>query len=311
MKKFILLVIAFISMVEVVGAAPKGSREVDIRVGSYNVWSHSARNHQIRRKNAPESRNWDSSKQAVAELIVKIDCDILGMQEVTSVCRDDLAELIKKAGGKKYKLWWENTYPEGSRRVVGNTVLFNKKVFKLSKKQMFYFSPTPTEISKGWDEKRYYRAAMVSIAKHKPSGKKFFFIATHGPLGKVANGHAGRILVEIDQAYNHDRLPVIVVGDMNARPGETFHKNMCAHYEDAYLVAEQKCGTIGTFNGARGSEKLLATSTRRIDHIYIRSTEKGKIGVKNYLVNRDKAQIGGVEQYPSDHNPVIVDLKVK
>lgn len=309
--KRIFILLAAIAAVVAVDAKPKQNTEVNIRVGSYNVWSHSARRWQIKKGATNEERNWDNSKQAVAELIVKVNCDLLGMQEVTSVCRDDLAKLVKKAGGKQYKLWWVNTYPEGHKSEVGNAVFYNKKIFKLKKQNIYYFSPTPEEISKGWDCKRYYRAALATEVTHKKSGKKFYFFATHGPLKKVANGHAGRLLVEFDQTYNTEGLPSIVVGDMNARPGQTFHKHMCGHFEDSFLVAEKKCGTVGTFTGSKEIDKNFTIANRRIDHIYVRSTDKGKIEVKNYEVNRDKATIAGVLHYPSDHHPVFVDLTIK
>lgn len=287
------------------------AQELNLRVGTYNVWSHLARAGKVRKGNAAEERSWESSKRAVAQQIVDIDCDILGMQEVTSVCRDDLAKLVKKVGGKKYKLWWVNTYPEGHRSVVGNAVFYDKKRFKLSQQKIYYFSPTPKVISKGWDEKRYYRASLTTVVTDKKSGKRFFLFATHGPLKKEANANAGRLLVEWDKSYNAEALPSIAVGDMNARPEQAFHKAMCAHFEDCALVAKEKVGPIGTFNSASGSDKNLTLPNRRIDHIYIHSTEKGKFEVERYEVITKKYEIGGVEHYPSDHCPVVVDLKLK
>ncbi|MBR5807756.1 MAG: endonuclease/exonuclease/phosphatase family protein [Alistipes sp.] len=309
MKKFILLLAAIVSVV-VVDAKPK-QKELNLRVGTYNVWAHYARQGLVKKGKALEARSWDNSKEAVAELIVKLDCDLLGMQEVSGVCRDDLAKLVKKAGGKQYKLWWLNTYPEGHRREVGNAIFYNKKNLKLENQAIYYLSPTPEVMSKGWDEKRYYRAALATVVTHKKSGKKFYFIATHGPLAKGAKGPAGDVLVEIDKKYNREGLPTIVLGDMNSRPGDPFHLNMTKYYEDAFIVAEKKCGTVGTFNSAAGSDKNFKLSHRRIDHIYVHSTDKGAIKVKSYEVNRDKVEINGVKVYPSDHNPVIADITIK
>ena len=310
MKKFILLLAAFATVI-VADAKPKSDKELDLRVGTYNVWAHYARLGLVKKGKALEQRSWDNSKEAVAELIVKLDCDLLGMQEVSGVCRDDLAKLVKKAGGKKYKLWWVNTYPEGHKREVGNAIFYDKKKYKFENQAIYYLSPTPEVMSKGWDEKRYYRAALTAVVTHKKSGKRFFFIATHGPLAKGAKGPAGEILVEIDKRFNTEGLPTIVVGDMNSRPGDPFHENMTKYYEDAFIVAEKSCGTIGTFNSASGTDKNFSLSHRRIDHIYIHSTEKGKIKVKSYEVNRDKVEINGVKVYPSDHNPVITDITIK
>ena len=309
MKKIVLLAAAFFAFVAA-EAKTSESAELNLRIGTYNVWSHSAREGQIKKGTTTESRNWENSKKAVAKQIVDINCDILAMQEVTSVCRDDLAKLVKKQGGKKYKLWWVNTYPEGMR-IIGNAVFYDKKKFSLSQENIYYFSPTPEVASKGWDEKRYYRASLVTVVTHKKSGKKFFLLATHGPLKKVANGHAGRLLVEFDKKYNTENLPSIALGDMNARPGQAFHQNMCAYFEDCYLATENKIGTIGTFNGSKGSEAMLKLPHRRIDQIYVHSTEKGKFEVKKYEVVLDKHVIDGEKHYPSDHNPVVVDLTIK
>lgn len=310
MKRIYLLIAAVIAFLAV-DAKPKSDAKLNLRIGTYNVWAHYARAGLVRKGKTAEARSWDKSKEAVADLIVKLDCDFLGMQEVSGVCRDDLAKLVKKAGGKKYELWWVNTYPEGHRREVGNAIFYDKRKFKLSEQKIYYFSPTPEVMSKGWDEKRYYRAALTAVVTHKKTGRKFFFIATHGPLGKEANAEAGRLLVEFDQKYNKEGLPTIVVGDMNARPGQGFHQNMCTHYQDCYLVAEQTCGNIGTFNSASGTDRNFTLEHRRIDHIYVHSTEKGEIKVKNYLVNRDKYEIDGEMYYPADHNPVVVDLTLK
>lgn len=307
MKKIFLLVAALLATIAVDAKPKQTSSEIDLRIGTYNVWSHSARKWQIKKGNTTESRNWDNSKKAVTKLLSKLDCDIVGLQEVTSVCRDD----IKKLVSKKYELWWINTYPEGHKSVVGNAVLFKKKEFEFSEKHIYYFSLTPEEISKGWDCKRHYRAALTAVVTHKKSGKKFFLIATHGPLKKEANANAGRLLVEFDKKYNTQGLPTIVVGDMNARPGGAFCTNMLQHFEDSYLVAEKKCGTIGTFNGSAGSETNITNEKRRIDQIYIHSTEKGKIRVQNYTVNLDKHKIDGQMLYPSDHWPVYIDITIK
>ena len=310
MRKFLLIMMALL-VAMTVDAKPKQNEELDLRIGTYNIWAHYARKGKIRKGQADASRSWDNSKKAVAELIVKLDCDLMGMQEVSSVCNEDLTQLLKKVGGKKYGIWWLNTYPEGHKRNVGNAILYNKKKFTLAKQNLYYFSPTPEVRSTGWDEMKYIRGALLTEVTHKKSGRKFFFIATHGPLGDIACSHAGRLLTEFDQKYNTEGLPTIVVGDMNARPGDGFHQNMTKYYEDSFLVAEKKCGTIGTFNGSGESEKNFSIPNRRIDHIYVHSTDKGKIAVTSYNVNRDKYNCGGKMHYPSDHNPVYVDLKIK
>lgn len=309
MKKLLLLSIAFV-LVFATDAKPKQAQELDLRIGTYNIWAHYARAKKIKDGKAEPVRTWDNSKKAVAELIVELDCDLMGLQEVSGVCYEGLTEVLKKVGGKKYGIWWLNTYPENGRRIVGNAVLYNKREFQLSKQNIYYFSPTPEVRSTGWDEKKYLRSALVMEVTHKKTGRKFFFMATHGPLKELAGEHAGRLLVEFDKKYNTEGLPTIVVGDMNAQPGNGFCQNMLKYYEDSFLVAEKSCGDIETFNNSKGLDKHF-TKTRRIDHIYVHSTNKGKITVKEYNVSLDKLDCGGEKHYPSDHNPVYVDLTIK
>ena len=300
----------FILLTLLVAFGSGEAKELNLKIGSYNIWSPSAREGKIRKGMAAEERSWDRSKKAVAQQIVDMGCDVIGLQEVTPVCLEDLTKLLKKGAGKKYKIWWQNTYPAGKRE-IGNAVLYNKKRFKLSQQKIYYFSPTPEVASQGWDEKRFYRASLATVVTEKASGRKFFFFAAHGPLGKEANGHAGRLLVEFDKKYNTEALPTIVVGDMNARPGKAFHKAMCTHYDDCALVAKEKFGTAGTFNSASGKDENLARPQRRIDHIYVHSTDKGKLEVEKYEVVTKRYNIGGNEHYPSDHCPVVVDLKLR
>ena len=291
-------------------AKPVKSTELDLRIGTYNVWSHQARTSRIRKGQSAEERKWETSKKAVAQQIIDLNCDVMGLQEVTPVCLKDLTNLLKKGKGKKYAIWWVNTYPKGQRE-IGNAVLYNKKRFTISQQNIYYFSLTPEVASKGWDEKRFYRASLATVVTEKKSGKKFFLFAAHGPLGKEAKGHAGKLLVEFDKKYNTEALPTIALGDMNARPNGPFHQAMCTHYEDCALVAKEKVGTAGTFNSSKGSDKILAQPHRRIDHIYVHSTESGKFDVLKYEVITKKYKIGGVMHYPSDHCPVVVDLKLK
>lgn len=310
MKKLFSLLAAGLLAIISLDAQSASDSEIELKVGTFNIWSDLARQGQIKRNNTTAARGWDASKQSVAELIADLDCDILGMQEVTETCRDDLKKLVRRAGGR-YQMWWVNTYPEGHRSVVGNAVFFKRRSFRFDERRILYFSPTPEVISQGWDEKKYYRAALTSVVTHRKSGRQFFFIATHGPLGKEANAQAARILVEIDQKYNNEGLPVIVLGDMNASPDKPFYGIMCSHYEDTYNNAGRKCGNVGTFNSSGEYEENFLKPERRIDHIYVRSTDKGQILVEEYAVNRDKYMISGSEHYPSDHNPVVVEILLR
>ena len=82
MKRIVLLIAAIVALLAV-DAKPKADAELDLRIGTYNVWAHYARQGLIRKGKTAEARSWEKSREAVADLIVKLDCDFIGMQEVS------------------------------------------------------------------------------------------------------------------------------------------------------------------------------------------------------------------------------------
>ena len=310
MKRVLLLCFTLVVALSGV-AAPKGDKSIKMRVGTYNLWSDGARQWKINRNEAPATRTWELSKEAVADVVVKVGCDLMAFQEVTSVCRDDMRELIAKSGAKHYKIWWMNSYPDGHKTVVGNSLLYNSQLFKLSNKRIFYISPTPTVVSTGWGEHRHYRTALAATVLHKPTGRRFFLVCTHGPLNREASSHYADVLIQIDKEFNPEKLPTIVMGDMNAWPGQPFLDTMKTQYKDCYDEAAVRGSEIGTYASSKELETHFAAPRRRIDHIYFHSTDKGSFEVHSYKVNRDKYPIGGKMHYPSDHNPVYVDMTLK
>lgn len=119
------------------------------------------------------------------------------------------------------------------------------------------------------------------------------------------------VQIQIDKEFNPEKLPTIVMGDMNAWPGQPFLDMMKTHYKDCYEEAAVRGPEIGTYASSKELETHFAAPRRRIDHIYFHSTDKGAFEVHSYKVNRDKYPIGGKMHYPSDHNPVYVDMTLK
>ena len=93
MKRILTFVMAVAIAVSAI-AAPKKSGELNLRVGSYNVWSHSARAWQIKKKATTASRNWENSKKAVAKQILTNDheSETCGSHVLLCTCVDN-AEL--------------------------------------------------------------------------------------------------------------------------------------------------------------------------------------------------------------------------
>jgi hypothetical protein len=52
-----------------VDAKPKQDKELNLRVGTYNVWAHYARQGLVKKGKALKERSWDNSKEEVAKLM--------------------------------------------------------------------------------------------------------------------------------------------------------------------------------------------------------------------------------------------------
>ena len=313
MKKLLILLSLFVigASANTTAKEKNAPKEFTLKIGTYNVWSDDARRWQIRCKNTNETRNWQNSREALADLIAKLDWDIMAIQESTKVINQELPDLVKSAGAKKYAWWFESAYPEGHKTyMTGPGVAYRKDLFKLSNQKCFWISETPTIPSTGWDEVRHMRMVMTAVVTHKKSKTQFFLMAFHGPLKPKAKVAAARIITEVEQAENHKGLPVIFLGDMNAWPDTKFYEIITKHFDDSFEVAEKRCETIGTFHSSQEVESFFEQQRRRIDFIFLRGN-KGSFEVKSYDVNRDKYNCGGVMHYPSDHNPVGVVLKIK
>ena len=69
--------------------ATDGSTSVSIKAGTYNIWAPSARKSVMENPETypgvSDQRSWANSYLAVADMIKWLDCDIMGLQEVTNM----------------------------------------------------------------------------------------------------------------------------------------------------------------------------------------------------------------------------------
>ena len=79
MKKVMLLIAALVAVVAVDAKPKKADAELNLRIGSYNVWSHSARKWQIKKGATTETRGWETNKKAVAD-ILKINLQLAALK---------------------------------------------------------------------------------------------------------------------------------------------------------------------------------------------------------------------------------------
>ena len=287
MKKLFLLVLLTISL--------SSCATQYLRVGSFNLWRSDLGKGDYR---------WDVRKHRMIDAIKDIGYDLFASQEVDTTMIKELPELFTNAG-LKYQIFIFSPYQEDGG--VGNkaqAIIYNPDRLEMVDDNHFWFSETPDVISGGWDEMKFKRGACCATFIDKKTGANFFLMASHMPLGKVANLKAASLINERAVKYNTKELPAIFLGDLNTRPESESSKLLRTYWTDVYLVlpSDKKVGPHGTFNSHDVNKDM--EKAPRIDYIYTRGSNIVPINYCCFTNLYDGF-------YPSDHCPIFSDVIIQ
>jgi endonuclease/exonuclease/phosphatase family metal-dependent hydrolase len=268
--------------------------------------------------------------EAVADLLVRERVDVVGLQEVArwsriregvgggeqeevwldflEVLLDALdargagygAHAVVRSFGGRTRVSAEETTAEETMAVLGRNVILVRRDADLSvvDERVAHFGRTleirtgapgvvlPIERSWGWVD--------LDLG-----GVRVRVVNTHVEAWDTSIRSAQRKeLLEAVQARGEPELPLVLVGDLNAGPGE---HGLPESYVDAWAVA-------GTGAGATcGQDADLAHEdcrlVRRIDYVFVRG-----LGVTSCQVVGDRPEDRRRGLWPSDHACVVADL---
>lgn len=180
-----------------------------------------------------------------------------------------------------------------------SAIFYNTNKVKVEQDSTFWLSKTPEKRSKDWD------AAIVRICTYGlftdlKSSEKIWVFNTHlDHVGQQSRLYGMKLIQERINSINTQNYPVIIMGDFNVEPDNELISNLKLNYRDTKDISELKFGPNGTFNGFKFNEPV----NRRIDHIFV--SKSPEIKIKKYAVLSDPNNL----KYPSDHFPVLVELK--
>jgi endonuclease/exonuclease/phosphatase family metal-dependent hydrolase len=247
----------------------------------------------IRNSRAADGENkWRHRKQALANVILKVNPDILGTQEVRLNQLEDLKKLLTA-----YAVFGAGRN-NGKHAGEHSTIFYKRDKYELISSGNFWLSETPNVPgSKGWDADITRICSWVKL-KDKPSGEAFFVFNTHfDHRGKEARVRSAALLHQmIDSLCGN--LPVIVTGDFNFRPDNAGYAVMIAH---DYRVVLKDSYSADTPNYTDCGFNVSSTKCNRIDYIFFSS----HFTAHNYTLHTDN----NGTYYPSDHLTISVDLK--
>jgi endonuclease/exonuclease/phosphatase family metal-dependent hydrolase len=262
-----------------------GPEPLKLKVATYN----------LRMDTPADSANaWSYRKEAVKALIRYHDFDLVGTQEGFLHQLQDICELPGYAyigAGRD----------DGKDAGEHSAILYKTDKFTVVESGNFWLRETPDTPGLGWDATCCNRICSWARFHENGSGAEFYFFNVHfDHQGVVARQESGKLMIQKITEIAADS-PVIVTGDFNSTPETEQIKALSAFLSDSRSVTEQSpYGPKGTFN-RRFSNPI---GDNRIDYIFVNAA----FHVNKYAVLTDYRVF---PFYPSDHQPVVVELSLE
>jgi endonuclease/exonuclease/phosphatase family metal-dependent hydrolase len=237
--------------------------------------------------------NWSNRKYLVAYLIKSHNPDLIGLQEAEMFQVKELIEMLDEYD------WYGVSREDGKDKGESTAILYKKKRFGQLEKQTLWLSETPELVSKGWDA-ALNRTVTIIKFKDRKSGEEFYYANTHfDHIGEQARTESSRLIVNLLSQYS-DEYPVIFSGDLNYTSTSDGYKILSNKLFDTKLIStNESVGGNISFNGF--GKDIQADN--KIDFIFVND----KVEVLNHII--DTTTFNGL--YPSDHYPVISEIKLK
>ncbi len=254
-----------------------------IRVMTYNIKFDDKRD---------SVNNWQKRKAEVIGLLNYHQPDIIGTQEGL---HHQLEDIKKGSAGYDYLGAGRD---DGRSKGEYCAIFYSKDRFEVVRSGTFWLSLSPDKPSKSWD------AALPRIctwAQMKAIGQdsSFFIFNTHfDHVGKKAREESVRLIMNRIQEIAN-KAPVVLTGDFNFTPDAPAYAKAIKMMRDTREVPGiTPYGPEATFNGFN----FLRQPERRIDYIFVND----RIRALTYACITDSKNM----KYPSDHFPVVTDLKI-
>ncbi len=243
-------------------------------------------------EDSSDVNNWSNRKYLVAYMIKTHSPDLIGLQEAEMFQVKELIEMLDEYD--RYGVSRE----DGKEGGESTAILFRKNRFTVEEKKTLWLSETPELVSKGWDA-MYKRTVTIIKLKDLMSSKEFYYLNTHlDHIGEVARTESSKMIVNAIGKYSI-KYPVMLSGDFNYTSSSDGYKIITSKLFDAKSISKNESGGNITFNGF-GKD---IQPDNKIDFIFVNN----EVEVLNHLI--DTTTFNGL--YPSDHYPVISEVKLK
>ena len=232
---------------------------------------------------------WEKRRDVMVDVVREQHPDVFGTQELFQRQGD---YITSKLPG--YTWFGVDRYGKHTDEHMG--VFYRTAVLKKLESGNFWLSDTPDKPGSKNGPQPFPRMVTWALFEVKATGRRFYFYNTHFPYrdqDEDARSKSAQILLTRIK-HENPAVPVVVTGDFNTTPKSQAHILLTQTLHDARLSAPKVSGPKATFHNFTG------TPDRRIDWILTR----GFTPVEEHTVTTHEHG-----NYPSDHFPVVADLK--
>lgn len=237
--------------------------------------------------------SWPARRDLMVRTIREQHPDVFGTQELHTEQGDYLASHLRHYAWFGMGRLGDNKERDGNEHMG---VFYRTDRLEVLRKGNFWLSDTPDVAgSDSWGQP-YPRMVTWALFRVKATGRTFYLYDTHFPYRKqdaaIRRRCAKEILSRIGK-LPHD-VPFVMTGDFNSTPDSATYRLLTQHLHDAWASTTHHAGPELTFHDFTGKPD------QRIDWILYR-------GFRTEDVRTVTTHAGS--QYPSDHFPVVADLK--
>lgn len=242
------------------------------------------------------NNRWDTRKMMVYQLMNKYKCDIIGTQEVKDNMLRDLEENVRG-----YNIVGEPRYKKISSE---RNNIFISSNYSIQEYKTFWLSKTPDKVgSKVWYSylPRICTTAVVQIEDNK----KIRICNSHlDNLFQKAREYGLKKLMEvIEKEQENEKLPIILMGDFNDTPDSNLIRDFRnGNYSKEKLMPVQDIKK-DLYNEATRDKFIRTNNGVHIDYIFVSK----EVEVVDAEIIKDN--VNG--KYPSDHYPLMAEIKIR
>jgi endonuclease/exonuclease/phosphatase family metal-dependent hydrolase len=244
-------------------------------------------------EDSSDVNHWSKRKFLVAYIIKSHNPDLIGLQEAEQFQIKDLIKMLDD-----YDFYGVGR-DDGKEKGESAAILYKKNRFIPEEQKTLWLSETPELVSKGWDA-ALNRTVTILKLKDLKSSEEFYFLNTHfDHIGEKARTESSGLIINKIKKFTNN-FPVILTGDFNYTSKSDGYKIITEALSDASIIS--KTESFGSNISFNGFGKQIEPNYK-IDFIFVNDN----VEVLNHII--DTTTYNGL--YPSDHYPVISEVKLK